>query len=434
MTQFHDQHLKGCSLILVNQTLMTHRLFFHVTGLAMAHARSLVMAQEPVRCELCTRSTGVVNVYCNTCNVKLCKSCMPSHVSQGHRSHDMVEYAYHGSNTLCGIHSGIKCDMRCQQCQIAVCTKCIISGLHKNHDFTEISGESYELNSVSISGSDIPQSSDFLHDTVVVMELDTNCADLNRIGICHPDKIWASFMYEGIMSCLDFSGAIKDSISVSSGEYPADIFVTREKELYFCDWKGRTINRQNLNATNRDIDVVLKMEEWTPRAICVSKSGNLLVCMTLHYDQCKIIQYSGKSIIREIQFDENGDAMFHHKGGDIFVTENGNGDICVSLPAHRSVQVVSNVGDFRYSYHGNTDSSTSNKFSPHGITTDRLRQVLIADSENNRIHCIDVDGHFIKFICCGLVDPRAVQVNTINSNLYVGEFSTGKIKIIKYIQ
>lgn len=410
-------------------------LIFHVTGFAMAHARSLVMAQEPVRCELCTMSTGVVKVYCNTCNVKLCKSCMPSHVSQGHRSHDMVEYAYHGSNTMCDIHSGKNCDMRCQQCQIPVCKRCIISGLHKNHDFTDISDESVGLNSVAISDCDIPQSFNFLRDPVVVLELDSNSGDLDRIGICHPDKIWTSFMYECTMSCLDFSGEIKDSLSVTSGEYPADLFVTHNQELYFCDWKDRTINKQNLNATNRDIDVVLKLEEWVPRAIFVSKSGDLLVCMTVHYnDQCKIIQYSGKSIVQEIQFDENGDAIFHHKGGDIFLAENGNGDICVSLPAHRSVQVVSNVGDFRYSYHGDTDSSTSNKFSPHGITTDRLHQVLIADSENNRIHCIDVDGHFMKFICCGLVDPRAVQVNTINNNLYVGEFRTGKIKIIKYIQ
>lgn len=410
-------------------------LIFHVTGFAMAHARSLVMAQEPVRCELCTTSTGVVKVYCNTCNVKLCKSCMPSHVSQGHRSHDMVEYAYHGSNTMCDIHSGKNCDMRCQQCQIPVCKRCIISGLHKNHDFTEISDESGGLDSVAISDCDIPQSFNFLCDPVVVLELDSNTEDLDRIGICHPDKIWVSFIYECTISCLDFSGEIKDSISVTSGEYPADLFVTHEQELYFCDWKDRTINKQNLNSTNRDIDVVLKLEEWTPRAFCVLKSGDLLVCMTVHYnDQCKIIQYSGKSIVQEIQFDENGDAIFHHKGGDIFLAENGNGDICVSLPAHRSVQVVSNVGDFRYSYHGDTDSSTSNKFSPHGITTDRLHQVLIADSENNRIHCIDVDGHFMKFICCGLVDPRAVQVNTINNNLYVGEFRTGKIKIIKYIQ
>lgn len=401
----------------------------------MAHASSMVMAQEPIRCELCTRSTEAVKVFCNTCNVKLCKSCMPSHVSQGHRSHDMVEYAYHGSNAMCEIHSGNRCEMKCQQCQIPVCTKCIISGLHKNHDFSDIFGKSGDLGSIAIGGSNIQQSFNFLRDPVVVLELESNCVDLDRIGICHPDKIWASFMYENTISCLDFSGSIIDSLSISSGEYPADLFVTKEKEIYFCDWKDKTINKQSSNVKNKNIEVLLKFEEWTPRAICISKSGDLLVCMTVHYNaQCKIVQYDREYIVQEIQFNENGDALFHHKGGDIFLAENGNGDICVSLPAHRSVQVVNNVGDFRYSYHGDTDTAVTDNFSPHGVTTDRLHQVLIADSENNRIHCIDVEGHFIKHICCDLVDPRAVQVNAINNNLYVGEFRTGKIKIIKYIQ
>lgn len=95
-------------------------------------------------------------------------------------------------------------------------------------------------------------------------------------------------MYECIMLCLDFFGEIKDSLSVFFGEYLIDFFVIYE--FYFCDWKDRIINKQNLNLINRDIDVVLKLEEWMLCVICVLKFGDLLVCMIVYYnDQCKII-------------------------------------------------------------------------------------------------------------------------------------------------
>lgn len=62
--------------------------------------------------------------------------------------------------------------------------------------------------------------------------------------------------------------------------------------------------------------------------------------------------------------------MFYYKGGDIFLVENGNGDKCVFLFVYRFVQVVSNVGDFWYSYYGDMDFLIFNIFFLYGIIID----------------------------------------------------------------
>ena len=405
----------------------------------MAHARSFVRAQDPVRCDLCTGSKEAVKVYCNTCHVKLCQSCMSSHVSQGHRSHDMVEFRFRGlsvSSTECEIHTGNECEMRCQQCQNQVCTKCIISGRHKNHDFLDITDEPQDVSTINtLRGADgeIPPSETLANDPIIIQEFDSNNTDLDRIGVCGPDEVWTSFMYESVISCMDFTGKLRDQFRVPSDEYAADISAKSEDELYFCDWKEKTINKYN----NRDksIETVIRFEEWTPRAICVTSPDAISVCITCSYNDelCKIIQYKAGRIQQEIQDDGDGNALFPYKGGEIFLAENGNGDICLSLPANRSVEVVNRDGIFRFSYHGNHDVRSCQEFAPHGIATDRLYQILIADSDSGCINCVSADGSFIMTICCDLVDPRTLQINAQNDYLYAGEFSTGKIKIIKYM-
>lgn len=407
----------------------------------MAHSGSLVLAQDPVRCDLCSDTKEAVEVYCNTCRVKLCRSCMSSHVPQGQRSHDMVGFGYRGSQRPhCEIHAGNTCEIQCQQCMIPVCNKCIVSGDHKNHDFRDICDEFEGVNAISaieesISCGEIPgQMSASLINPVVVLELDTKNTDLDRIEICQPDKVWMSFLYESTISCSDFSGAVKDSVNVTSGEHSADLSTVDGGELYFCDWKDKAVCKYNIN--DNKLEALVKLQEWTPRAICVTKAGDVLVCMTTSYnDQCKIIQYDARSIKHEIQFDEDGESRFSHKGGDIFLTENGNKDICVSLTVNKCIVVVNKAGEFRFSYEGNSNARGCKEFSPNGVAADRFYQILIADSENGCIHIIDKEGGFIMYIDnCSLVDPRDIRVNSLNGNLYVGEFSTGKIKIIKYLK
>ncbi|XP_062604061.1 uncharacterized protein LOC134265853 [Saccostrea cucullata] len=392
------------------------------------------LAQDLVRCDVCTGPKEAAAILCNTCHVKLCKSCMSIHVHQAGHSHDIVQIGRQDSQqpyTTCKTHDGNTCAIQCVQCEIPVCNKCIISGRHKNHDFMDISDHIED-----VKASDVVETGDICSTekgSTLLLEIDTNSSDLNRIAICQPDKIWISVLYESTILCLGFSGAVKDSVNVISGEYPSDIAANSEKDLYVCDWKDRTVSKYNMD--NKALDIFVRLEEWTPRAICVGNSGDLYVCMTNgHRNQCKVIQYDDRSIKKEIQNGDQGEALFSYQGGDVFMTENGNEDICVSLTANRSLVVVNEAGEFRFSYRGNLQSQRVGEFSPHGVATDRLYQILIADSENHCIHIVDRDGHFVTFIDnIALMDPRDIAVNSSNGNLFVCEFSTGKIKVIKYL-
>lgn len=147
----------------------------------------------------------------------------------------------------------------------------------------------------------------------------------------------------------------------------------------------------------------------------------------------RVVRYSEKTETKVIERDRKGTRLFSYGVTDILLlTENGNGDICVSDFAGESVVVVDASGDLRFKYLGKpSEQSKYTSFTPSDIVTDVGHRIIISDYSNDTIHVIDCDGNFVCYIeypCNG-----GLRVDA-DHNLVVGEEKSGKIRVIKYLE
>ncbi|XP_061168991.1 E3 ubiquitin-protein ligase TRIM45-like [Saccostrea echinata] len=93
-------------------------------------------AQDVMRCDLC--ETAVVQMHCDTCLVNLCTACVGKHmISDESKDHKVVKFQSRKSALLfprCTTHTDNSCELHCKECNIPVCSACIDSKKHKDHD------------------------------------------------------------------------------------------------------------------------------------------------------------------------------------------------------------------------------------------------------------------------------------------------------------
>lgn len=96
-------------------------------------------AQDAVRCTLCTSS--VATMFCEVCDINLCKDCIEIHLSDSSKVHKFVSLKQCLATLnypKCGKHEDMRCELHCEQCKTSICAQCISSKEHKNHDIVDI--------------------------------------------------------------------------------------------------------------------------------------------------------------------------------------------------------------------------------------------------------------------------------------------------------
>lgn len=179
---------------------------------------------------------------------------------------------------------------------------------------------------------------------------------------------------------------------------------------------------------------LLNLHSWLPRGLCHTANGDFLVSMlSTEKKRSRVVRYSGITEIQIIENDSKGKLLFSVENKSaLHLTENGNGDICVADLAGNAVVVINSYGNFRLKYRGNTNTQSNFRdFVPSAIVNDKNNHLIINEDLKVKIHIIDSDGNFIRYIdypCNG-----GISVDT-DHNLVIGELTTGKIRIIKYLE
>ncbi|XP_061165677.1 uncharacterized protein LOC133174589 [Saccostrea echinata] len=185
---------------------------------------------------------------------------------------------------------------------------------------------------------------------------------------------------------------------------------------------------------NDKVDILMDLVDWSPRGLCHIGARDLLVSMrSKDLSQSRVVWYSELIQKHVIQYDGKKRPLF--STGSCFMlrlTENGSGDICVADFAANAVVVVDASGGLRFKYYGNLSPSSHYKeFQPSVIAANINHQIMVGDFANDIIHIIDLDGNFIRYIKCPCSAGLSIDRD---ENLVIGEYYTGKIRIVKYLE
>ncbi|XP_062595035.1 E3 ubiquitin-protein ligase TRIM71-like [Saccostrea cucullata] len=226
---------------------------------------------------------------------------------------------------------------------------------------------------------------------------------------------------------IDRSGTELDNISTETE--PSGLAVMQDGSLIYSDSYNKVIYKVSPNKQKTK----LINAEYGPRGLCCTRSGDILVCMGFLYT-ARVVKYSSSGRkIQEFQTDQNGEGLFIRPS---LVCENVNEDICVTDWELCKVVVLNKGGYLKFKYEGNVPSRMLKAtFNPHGVATDSLGHILIADNANNAIHLISKDGDFLSYILTeddGISQPYGISVD-MSDNLCLVEQDKARVKVYQYL-
>lgn len=262
----------------------------------------------------------------------------------------------------------------------------------------------------------------------LIATVKTNCKQLK--GICHneDDRVWI-YGTDEILREVDITGTVQNCITAISKNSQKDIAKNKMGEIVFSHLSDECVNI----VREGKISKLLDLSGWIPFGVTFNADDDLMVCMRREdYQESKVGIFSQGKLKKEIQFDETGKPLFSASRNNMYIKENANRDICVSDWNACAVIVLKSSGELRFRYTGNLSRSFK-QFYPHGIVTDNYCRILVVDRKNDCLHVIDRNGKFLTYITCSLQDPYVMSIDP-DENLWVGEYDTGCVKVIKYLE
>uniref|UniRef100_K1PR27 Tripartite motif-containing protein 3 n=1 Tax=Magallana gigas TaxID=29159 RepID=K1PR27_MAGGI len=244
-----------------------------------------------------------------------------------------------------------------------------------------------------------------------------------HISLGKSGRIWVSDS-RGNLIQTDLQGNQLQKVQTSGG-IEGYHTVTQDGDQIYTDRENKVIN--NITPDNT-ITEFIKTGDWEPLSIHSSHiNGDILVGL-VKGSVGKVTRYNKTGTeIQNIQRDNKGQGLYSDPN---YITENINGDVCVSDYDKHAVVVVDKSGQHRFSYRGQWSG-----FTPYGICTDVLGHILVCDEISNTVHLLDQDGRVLSLLLTeqqGVknIYPRSVCVDD-EKNMWVGDVDN-TVKVYKY--
>ncbi|XP_062607156.1 uncharacterized protein LOC134268938 [Saccostrea cucullata] len=216
-----------------------------------------------------------------------------------------------------------------------------------------------------------------------------------HISCLSSGSFWVSNQF-GKIFLIDNDGNELEEKKINALEGYGIHTVREDDILVFVDVTTKTVGE--LNPKGRTIRrIAFNANDWTPCCIFYSQiSKDFLIGEKLN-EEARISRYTIKEWeIRKIPSDSDSkrQPIFHDPR---YITERGNGDICVSdwsSPVTGALVVVKKNGKRRFSYTGTSQAL----FCPGGISCDRNGNILVMDGAERRVHLLNRKGLFLAYL------------------------------------
>ncbi|XP_048753639.1 E3 ubiquitin-protein ligase TRIM71-like [Ostrea edulis] len=240
------------------------------------------------------------------------------------------------------------------------------------------------------------------------------------------DQFWVCGRSSDII-CMNLNSEIIRTIAINGD--PQRLAIDHKGVLFYVDFKTNSVMKLSGLEDKNLTYSVFSTGVWQPRGVAFTMLNDILVSL-YKPNESKVVKYDSVSgnPLHEFQNDRNGKLLFEFPG---YIVENKNGDICVS--DKHTVICVNPHGLLKFTYHGNRTTSSVKKFDPRGIAVDSQSNIIIADFANNKLHMINSEGVFQRFILSGMLGhPNGLTID-VEDKIWVAEgWASGIVRVIKY--
>lgn len=290
-----------------------------------------------------------------------------------------------------------------------------------------------------------PISRRYLLNAQVFTSIQSNYHALFRVTCVGEDKAWI-LGNSNVISQINIRGSINEKVIIPCLFFPDDISVNIEGELMYSDLDRKTVNIVRLGRS-KTVNIVrngrIKSQinpphGWEPHGLCCTKAGGIFIhlmesSLSTKSPKNKINHYQGERITQIIDKDGLGNSILGDGTCSIYITQSNNGDICVSDTNAGKVIILDKLDRVRFRYDGK-QAKLRKLFSPKGLVTDSLCQIIVSDYNNDCVHILNKNGQILRCLGeCGLLKPCAVSLDG-QGRLWVGMRDSGDIKVIEYLK